>query len=623
MGTVYNQIGKVICLERIKAGVSVDQLCQGICSRSYLARIESGERGCEKIMSEALLQRLDVPQERFLYFLNNREYERLCAREKLYEAVDSGLEEEYRIAREEYIRITQGQSRLHEQFLLLSECVWEWERSRNAGKEGSGVGQQTLDKLRRAWNITQSSELSERPVPERMSYMELSVKSLYLRIQEELGKTDEAMEGYRKLFERLRRKTTGLGRVSFCVQIGYRILLLLEKSDNCSVESAEVYKACTDMLRQTGGLFLLADLMEYRLRQLKKARDEGMDHDGVKQETKRAEGLCASLRWLYEEYSVKPADWIWYPTDDVEETYVLSQMIRGRRQAMGMTQEMLGDGICDPVTVSRIESGLVVPKQGVMTKLLEKLNIPGGSIVLSAQTGKTELHRLTEEFNLLTKMGKIQEALPLMEQILKNAGRNRYVDQYLTVIEAQTLYGAGKLDAPSVQERLWKALFMTVPDKKPEDLNTWIFTRTETSIINCISQSCEKVGQRDKGISWLKLLLQYYDKIPSVRRKGMENYEMALRNLGNLLGNNKEYEEAIRTEDIAIRIGLQTGRVNRIILTAYDRTWNMEQLKKQGKNNKKLRRSYMKAALELAYMYSTANRICFLEKHWKKYYEKD
>ena len=606
-GTEYSQIGTIISRERTRAGVSAQQLCAGVCSRSYLARIETGERGCEKIVSEALLQRLGVSQERFLYFLNTREQEWLCAREDLAAAVDSGQEKEYRRAREEYIRLTKGQSRLHEQFRMLAESVWDF----RARRETAGDLERIAEKLRQAWSVTMPARLLEGTQPLRMSHIELSIKCLYLRILEETGKSGEALSGYRKLLRHLGKGLLGREKAAFSVQIGYRILVLLEQSGRETDESAGIYASCMEEIRRQGSLFYLRELTEYRLRHL--------PADGAHQERSRAEQLCASLRWLYGEYDVRPGEWIWYLTDDVEETYVLADLIKGRRQALGMTQEALAEGVCNPVTVSRIESGAVVPKQGVLTGLLKKLNLPGGSIVMSAQTGNAGLHRTVEEINMLTRFGRNEEALPLVKKLVREAGHSRYADQYLLALETLTLYGTGKIDAETEQKRLWDALHITVPDKEPEHLGSWYFTKAEATIVNGISYGCEKVGQRDRGIVWLRLLLQYYDKLDPERRKGMDNYERALRNLGDLLGNRQEYMEAIQAEDIAIRMALVTGKADVLRLTLYDRTWNMEQLQ-EGDDEEK-RRCFMKAALSLAYLFSDSDEVIFLEQHWKELYD--
>ena len=47
-------IGQVRAYE----GVPLEQLAQGLCTKSYLCRVENGEREAGKLLTDALLQRL-------------------------------------------------------------------------------------------------------------------------------------------------------------------------------------------------------------------------------------------------------------------------------------------------------------------------------------------------------------------------------------------------------------------------------------------------------------------------------------------------------------------------------------------------------------------------------------
>ena len=91
--------------------------------------------------------------------------------------------------------------------------------------------------------------------------------------------------------------------------------------------------------------------------------------------------------------------------------------------------------------------------------------------------------------------------------------------------------------------------------------------------------------------------------------------------LGNLLGNQGDYEEAIEIEDIAIRLALRVGHGDVLRLTLYDRAWNMEQLWESGIYTKEESRPNMKAALMLNRMVAKKETIQHMEKHWNMYYE--
>lgn len=51
----------------------------------------------------------------------------------------------------------------------------------------------------------------------------------------------------------------------------------------------------------------------------------------------------------------------------------LGDTLRQLRKQKGLSQEDLAEGICSPVSVSRIENGNQIPSQPVLEALLEKL----------------------------------------------------------------------------------------------------------------------------------------------------------------------------------------------------------------------------------------------------------
>ncbi len=54
----------------------------------------------------------------------------------------------------------------------------------------------------------------------------------------------------------------------------------------------------------------------------------------------------------------------------------ISDLVKNRRKELGMTQEQLCEGICEPVTISRLENGKQIPSQKHLQEIFERLNIP-------------------------------------------------------------------------------------------------------------------------------------------------------------------------------------------------------------------------------------------------------
>lgn len=76
-------IGETIRLERRKSGQTQEQLCDGLCDPATLSRIETGKQTPSRTLASALLQRLDLPHDRYYAFLSANEAEAEALRTKI------------------------------------------------------------------------------------------------------------------------------------------------------------------------------------------------------------------------------------------------------------------------------------------------------------------------------------------------------------------------------------------------------------------------------------------------------------------------------------------------------------------------------------------------------------
>lgn len=54
----------------------------------------------------------------------------------------------------------------------------------------------------------------------------------------------------------------------------------------------------------------------------------------------------------------------------------LGEYVKQRRLDLGLTQEQLCDGICEPMTLSRLENGKQTPSRNRINALLQRLGLP-------------------------------------------------------------------------------------------------------------------------------------------------------------------------------------------------------------------------------------------------------
>lgn len=603
-----NHIGKLIEYERIKANLSVDALCKGLCSRSFLVRVENGSRNCEKILADALLQRAGVSADKFVYMINTEEQDWLLLRESLIEAVDAGEEERAGPLIAQYHAITENHCKLHRQLLLLLRVILSWKNNGNKAEMQS--------RMREAWRITMPGtameEISDMPVESaHLTLTEFVLVMMHYRILEEQGKREKAELGYAKLLGYLENFSDEEDRVKLYPQIAYRLvkIYLLQGRETEAVLLAE--KAIA-LLKVRGRLFYLRQFLEIRYHHEK----------GTEEEKKEQSEMIASLKWLYGHYGVEEEPWTWSIPFGMAEVELGGNLIRARRKVLGLSQEELSYGICDPVSVSRIECCKVAPKREIYRKLLERVGMSGSRFENVVQMEQPELMELAVQIGIQLSHTRGEEAEALIRQLekrMKNAGK--FARQYLLNVQAMALYDQAKITAEEYTAMLEEALYMTLPKVEMDRLAEWSFSRQEVNIINALSYSCEETERVEETIALLQIICKQYEAKPFALEHYVVGYEVSMRNLGNLLGNTGRYEEAIRTADKGALLGLQAGRGATLSTTLYDIGWDMEQMWETGEYTKKESLLYVKASYALNCLMGTKSTRDFLKEHIQRLYK--
>ncbi len=612
-----NEYGRIIAYERKRTKLSVTQICEGICERSYMQRIESGERFCDKMLADALLQRLGVSSEKFSYVISKQELNMIVWKEKIVDLVDQNQKNDAYYEMDAYRKQTEAKGVLYTQFLLLSEIMLKWKNGEKTDR--------LLEKVLEAWNLTRRNKKIYPIKPQRLSYFELALALLHARLSEDSTDEFAMTERYQDLLEYLEKRVEEADRVKWYPQIAYRFIRLLQKQKK-QKEALQYSEKAIQLLQKQGSIIYLPELLEqYRALWIEKAGGK-IEYlpPSIQRQLSEAEGICQALNLCYREYKIEPLEWIWYISFGMSELYLCQDIIKGRREGLGWTQIELAEGICDPVTVSRIESGASFPKRGTLGKLLQKVKWSGENCTLIAQSGKAENHRITSQVSNLTYLGKHKDAEILLEQLEKeNQTKNVFVEQYFLSNLATVQFALGKKNGQEFYTLLEEALHLTVPVLDKEKLQKWHFMRAEVMAVNEMSYSCENVGKMEYVIDLLEAVKKFYERQHFDLRHYRAGYELTLRNLGNLLGNLGEYQEAVQLADMCIKLSLQSQKIGNTATALYDKGWGMEHLLGEGKFGNKESLSYIKASYYFD-LFLGRNKQCeFTKKHIEEYYSDD
>lgn len=601
-----NQIGKMINYERNRAGLSLSELSRGLCSRAFLMRVETGERTCDKMIADALLQRAGVSADKFAYLLSPKEQQLLKLREQMMSAVEEGNKTTAPELIARYKRKAERKGKLHRQLLLLAQVMFDW-------KCGSVEGLQ--EKLAEAWSITEGKNSMEDVVSGRVKDMGMALTEFVLlmmryRFLEEQGEPAQASEGYAWLLLHLEHFAGEEDRSRLYPQLAYRLLQILMREGKTE-EAVQLAKKAVKQLQEAGKLFYLRRLLRFLLE---------YDTDTPERKAKLAEVLDA-LSWVYEKYAIEEKEWIWNIPYGVANVEQFGDIIRARRRVLGLSQEELSEGICDPVTISRIEKGKVAPKKQVYQKLLERIGMTGDRFELTIQVERPELFAEADRACGLMTLGYSKEAEEILEELeAKMEGGDKFSLQYFKSLKATALYCQKKI-TPKEHSRLQEeALYLTMPKVSLEKLADWSFSFQEVRTINLLVHSYDRDGRREEGITLLEILKKQYEEKPFSLEYYVACYESIVGNLGNLLGNAGRYEEAIAVSEKGIRLGMGAGRSAMAISTLYGVGWDMEQLWKTGVYTKEESLPYVKASYALSKIFEAEEQWEFYKQHIERLY---
>lgn len=608
-----NEYGRIIAYERKNAHLSAEQLCEGICDRVYLQRIENGERSCEKILADVLLQRIGVSSKKFSYISNLQEREFIVMKENIVDFVDTNQREAAASCIGAYRKQTERKSILYVQFCMLAEAVLEWKNGVDRNK--------LLEKIQKAWNLTKKGKDIVRLRGQRLSYFEFSLAMLYIRLLEE-NREENIISYYQELLGYLEKRVEELDRVEWYSQIAVRVIPLLKKNGNLK-KAWEITIRTIRLLQRQASVFHLPEILKLYQEFLKEKFEKTglVMPQEIKKQLSDIDGICKFLTWCYQEYQEKQREWIWDISFGESEIYLCQDIIKGRRIGMGLSQQELAEGICSPTTISRIECGKTYPKRNELVKLLERVKWSGENCTLTAQIGNPEYHRITSQISDFTYLENHEEAEKLLEELEKKIGKkNIFAEQYFLNNLSTVRFTLRKKDPQECYDLIEKALYLTVPKLNKEGWKNWHFTRAEVMSINAMSYVCEYVGKREDVIKLLEIVKLFYEKQSFKLIHYQIGYGMTLRNLENLLGNIGEYKRSIQLADICIKQALKSEQIGVAAVALYDKGWGMECLWEKESFDKQESLNYIKASYYLNLFLGRKIEYEYYREHIKKLY---
>lgn len=239
----------------------------------------------------------------------------------------------------------------------------------------------------------------------------------------------------------------------------------------------------------------------------------------------------------------------------------LGETIKQRRMELGLTQEELCEGICDPVTISRIENGRQTPSRNRINALLQRLGLPNDRYYallskheMELDSLRKELHHRTTYFEQASDEIRNSARLRALETLQKLEAIMDADDQITRQQILSNRVTLGNTDGPyNCEERLnllMEAIYLTVPRFDLKEICERHYTTDETRIINQIAATYAMAGQRNEAINIYSQLLNYVQKCNQYLARYAGQLALITYNYSINLALEKCYEEAIEIADL-------------------------------------------------------------------------
>lgn len=199
----------------------------------------------------------------------------------------------------------------------------------------------------------------------------------------------------------------------------------------------------------------------------------------------------------------------------------IGEFIREERLRQGLTQQELCEGICERVTLSRLENGASNPSMSVVNALLEKLEMDGGRFYALLTPQEQQVESLRKEITACNvRYQAAQEAdrpairadgygkLHTLEAVMEKG--DNINAQF--ILRSQEILGREDGSPYTLQERLellTRAVRLTVPRFDLEQVEKGRYTLTEMKILIQIALAYSSSGQRGKAVELYRKYLDY------------------------------------------------------------------------------------------------------------------
>ncbi len=562
---------------RTESGVPEEVLIEGLMNVSQLSRIESGERTVCKTMRNCLLGRLGVAPDLYENLLDNEDYAEWVWQHQILCAIDQKAIQQAEQLLEEYKKQEPLHDKTKQQFCIMMNA----EMMKQQGADRSVLG--SLYEMAVCLTVPHVEQTYQEGVPEKLlSVLEVNAILEYEYYRELADNTFTAKCRYwmayveDSLFDVLSKAKI------YPKIVWYYIGEILAKYKTLDLtglyDALQVCEQAVELLRDTGRAYYLTELLECR-KQILKAMIHKLMAGGKRREAERYERLLQEstaleklLKNLYTAYDV--------PVYMQDCTYLYRQrwvfaigdVLRIRRNMLGLTQEQVCEGICSVKSLRRAEKKQANMQREPLGKILMRLGLSKEIQKTALVTNDRSVLHLHHELDVCRNNREPEKARALLGQ-MKNKLCLEIPEnmQFVKECEASLDLMESRITGSEFVERVDEALRCTLKAEKIYDVDEVYLTETEMS---CICNKAKEADETEKR-ELIDFMLGFFEKFKNkdLLSEYISMYEFVMVSVTNELSSLGEYQLAAALDKKGLREVLRCRRLWVINEFLYDLWW--------------------------------------------------
>ena len=293
----------------------------------------------------------------------------------------------------------------------------------------------------------------------------------------------------------------------------------------------------------------------------------------------------------------------------------IGDVIKTRREMLGLSRKELCEGICSERTLMRMELRQVKSQIPIVRELFDKLGLCAEYIRGRIITNNIEAIQLAERLVDYTnhyEMEKWENCLNLLEEKLDM--EIVYNKQFIMRIRNLLEFCKQNISKEVFIEKLIECLEYTVPLKSVLNANKCYMTDEESICILNIATRLD-ISKENPYMTVLQNIANEYMKEDKIAVQ-VSMYELLMTEIASYLGNIGEYDKSDAISRKVLKECLQYGRLHLLTNNLYNNVWNYQ---KRVEKNLLIPQQYnevmeLKRCILLARIAKADNQIRFLEE---------